>query len=292
MIKTVLRRLLATISLGALHIGLCLPVYAQPSTALEIGILPYLPTPTILERYKPLRSFLEQRLHEPVSIVTAPDYPSFIERTQRREYSFVITASHAARLAEVEAGYQPMLRPGYDTYATLLVKKDSAFQDIKDLRGKTIATPGPYAIVSQLGADWLRKAGLKPGQDVTLQSNLTHTTSLHAVAEGAADAAFISNRALVAAKSDMKDRVRSLGQSKDSGGPGMVYLAHPALSAKRVAEVKAAILAFVQTPEGKAFVASLGYDALREMQAGELATLDPYVRELKQVMAVDKLVKQ
>ncbi|MEK6664367.1 MAG: PhnD/SsuA/transferrin family substrate-binding protein [Pseudomonadota bacterium] len=292
MIKRVFRRLMAVFSAGALLIGLSLPVNAQPSTALEIGIIPYLPTPTILERYKPLRTFLEQRLREPVSIVTAPDYASFIERTQRRDYPFVITVSHAARLAELEAGYQPMLRPGWDTYATLLVRKDSAFQDIKDLRGKTIATPGPYAIVSQLGADWLKKVGLKPGQDVTLQSNLTHTTSLHAVAEGAADAAFISNRAFVAAKSDMKDRVRSLGQSKDSGGPGVVYLAHPALSAQRVAAVKAAILAFIQTPEGKEFVASLGYDTLREMKSGEMEILDPYVRELKHVMAANKPAKQ
>ncbi|OFZ97555.1 MAG: hypothetical protein A2Z44_00395 [Betaproteobacteria bacterium RBG_19FT_COMBO_58_11] len=291
MIKTVFWLILAAFPAGALLIGFSLPAHAQLGHALEFGIVPYLPTPTILERYKPLRIYLEQRLHEPVSIVSAPDYPSFIECTQRRDYPFVITVSHAARLAELEAGYQPMLRPGWDFNALLLVKKDSAFQDIKDLRGKTIATPGPYAVVSQLGANWLRQAGLKPGQDVTLQPNLTHTTSLHAVVEGAADAAFISNRAFVAVKSDLKDRVRSLGQSKESGGPSVVYMAHPALSAKRVAEVKAAILAFVQTPEGKEFVASLGYDTLREMKPGELAALDPYVRELKQVMA-NKPAKQ
>ncbi|MBI5752037.1 MAG: phosphate/phosphite/phosphonate ABC transporter substrate-binding protein [Hydrogenophilales bacterium] len=292
MIKAIFPRLLAGFPVGALLIGLSLPANAQPSNALEFGIVPYLPTPTILERYKPLRIYLERRLHEPVSIVTAPDYASFIERTQRREYPFVITVSHAARLAELEAGYQPMLRPGWDFYAILLVRKDSAFQDIKDLRGKTIATPGPYAVVSQLGANWLRKAGLKPDQDVTLQPNPTHTAALHAVVEGAADAAFISNRAFVAVKSDLKDRVRSLGQAKESGGPSVVYMAHPALTAQRVAAVKAAILAFVQTPEGKEFVASLGYDTLREMKPGELAILDPYVRELKQVMAADKPAKQ
>jgi phosphonate transport system substrate-binding protein len=282
------RRMANTFPVGALLIGLSLPANALPNNRLEFGIIPYLPTPTILERYKPLHTYLELRFREPVSFVTAPDYPSFIDRTQRREYPFVITVSHAARLAELEAGYQPMLRPGWDFYAILLVRKDSSFKEIKDLRGKIVATPGPYAVVSQLGANWLRQAGLKPGHDVTLQSNLTHTTALHAVVEGATDAAFISNRAFVAAKSDLKDRVRSLGQSKESGGPSVVYMAHPAISAKRVAEVKAAILAFIQTPEGKAFMASLGYDTLREMKAGELAQLDPYVRELKQVMGVTK----
>jgi len=278
------RRMVSVFPVGALLIGFSLSANAQTNTALEFGVLPYLPTATLLERYMPLRVYLERHLREPVSIVTAPDYAVFFERTQRREYPFVITASHAARLAELE-GYQPMLRPGWDFYAVLLVKKDSAYQDIKDLRGKTIATPGPYAVVSQIGANWLLQAGLHPGQNVTLQSNPTHTSTMHAVVADAADAALISNRAFVAAKSDLKDRVRSLGQSKESGGPSVVYMAHPALPAKRVAAVKAAILAFLRTQEGKAFLVSLGYDTLREMKPGELAALDPYVRELKHLMA-------
>jgi len=235
--------------------------------------------------------YLGQHMREPVNIVTAPDYASFIERTQRGEYPFVITVAHAARLAEVEAGYQPMLRPGWDTYVLLRVKKDSAVQDIKELRGKTIATPGPYAIVSQLGANWLRQVGLKPGEDVILQPNRTHTTSLHAVTEGAVDAGFISNRAFVAVKSDLKDSVRSLGQYKESGGPGVVYMAHPSMPKPRLGEINAAILAFVRTAPGKVFVANLGYDTLREIRPGELAVLDPFVRELRQVIAANKPAK-
>lgn len=177
-----------------------------------------------------------------------------------------------------------MLRPGGDSYATLLVRKNSPYQSIQDLRGKLIATPGPYAIVSQLGANWLDRIGLKPGRDVFLQTSITHTTALHAVVTGEVDAGFISNRAFVAAKSDLKDQVRSLGQSKESGGPGVVYMAHPAVPAQRVAEIKEAVLAFIRTETGKAFVADLGYDTLREMKPGELAVLDPYMRELKQVM--------
>lgn len=51
-----------------------------------------------------------------------------------------------------------------------------------------------------------------------------------------------------------------------------------------MAVIKDAVLAFVQTEAGKAFVAGLGYDTLREMKPGELAVLDPYMQELKQVM--------
>lgn len=282
--KSVFWKCRVEFSLGVLLIAWALPGHAQTIGALEFGILPYLPTATILERYQPLREYLERRFREPVSIVSAPDYASFFRRTQRGEYALVITASHAARLAEVEAGYRSMLRPGWDTYATLLVRKESPYQDIKDLRGKKIAAPGPYAIVSQLGANWLNQVGLVAGRDVFLRTSITHTTALHAVVAGETDAGFISNRAFVAAKSDLKDHVRALGLSKESGGPGVVYMAHPAIPAQRVAAIKEAILAFVQTEAGKAFVAGLGYDTLREMKSGELARLDPYVRELKQVM--------
>ena len=282
--ESVLWRCWVKFSLSVLLIACALPGRAAAGQTLEFAILPYLPTATILERYKPLRDYLERRFREPVSIVSAPDYASFIERTQRGEYAFVITIAHAARLAEVEAGYRPMLRPGWDTYATLLVRKDSPYQDIKDLRGKIIATPGPYAIVSQLGGNWLSQVGLKPGRDVFLRTSITHTTALHAVVAGDADAGFVSNRAFVAAKSDLKGQLRSLGQSKESGGPGVVYMAHPSIPAQRVAAIKEAVLAFVQTEAGKAFVAGLGYDTLREIKPGELVVLDPYVRELKQVM--------
>lgn len=50
MIQPIFRRLLAAFSLCALLSGGSLPAHAQTVNALEIGIIPYLSTPTILEQ--------------------------------------------------------------------------------------------------------------------------------------------------------------------------------------------------------------------------------------------------
>ena len=80
------------------------------NTTIEIGILPTLSTRTILATYQPLREYVEEKLGQPVTLVTAADYRTFLDRTQRGEYRFVVTAPHYARLAQSEAGYVPMVR--------------------------------------------------------------------------------------------------------------------------------------------------------------------------------------
>ena len=78
---------------------------------LELGVAPFLPARTIAQNYQPMRAYLEQHLKQPVLFMTAPDYKTFYERIQRREYPIIITVANAAYLASTEVGYVPMLRP-------------------------------------------------------------------------------------------------------------------------------------------------------------------------------------
>jgi phosphonate transport system substrate-binding protein len=248
---------------------------------MELAIVPYLPARILLERYKPLRVYLERSLRRPVTLFTAPDYQTFIARTQRREYTFVVTVAHAARLAELEAGYVPMLRPAMDTHAILLVARDGPIRSIADLRGRRVAVPDNLAIVTQLGAEVLRSHGLKPGEDVTLYTATTHSTAMHAVLAGEAEAAVVSDRAFIAAASDLKQELRAIATSA-SGVPGVVYLASPAVPGALVAEITQAILGFAnETADGRKFLESLGYDALRALKPDELAVVDGHVAPLK-----------
>jgi len=254
---------------------------APPPQGMELAIVPYLPARILLERYKPLRVYLERSLRRPVTLFTAPDYQTFIARTQRREYTFVVTVAHAARLAELEAGYVPMLRPAMDTHAILLVARDGPIRSIADLRGRRVAVPDNLAIVTQLGAEVLRSHGLKPGEDVTLYTATTHSTAMHAVLAGEAEAAVVSDRAFIAAASDLKQELRAIATSA-SGVPGVVYLASPAVPGALVAEITQAILGFAnETADGRKFLESLGYDALRALKPDELAVVDGHVAPLK-----------
>lgn len=279
MIRKIALPYLAAVALAGLACLLTPPAVA--SQTIELAIAPYLPARTLLERYKPLRDQLERKLGRSVMLYTAPDYQTFITRTQNREYPFVVTVAHAARLAEREAGYVPMLRPTVDMRAVLMVARDSPLHDVADLRGKRVAVPDRMAVVTQLGMQVMREHGLKPDEDVTLTASSTHVTAMHAVLAGEADAAVVSDLAFIAADSTLKHDLRAIATSVN-GVPGVVYLASPKVPPVLVARITQEIMDFTnETPEGKRFLEALGYDTLRTVKTDELAAVDVFVAPLK-----------
>lgn len=103
-----LRRLFCTLSLLCL-----LPAPGQAAPAanapFRIGVAPHSSARVIIEMYQPLRLHLEQALHLPVEIVTAPDFTEFARRAMAQQYDIAITTGHQARLLQTDAGYLPLL---------------------------------------------------------------------------------------------------------------------------------------------------------------------------------------
>jgi phosphonate transport system substrate-binding protein len=244
---------------------------------LELGVAPFLPARTIVQNYQPMRAYLEQHLQEPVLFVTAPDYKSFYERTQRREYPIIITVANAAYLAYAESGYVPMLRPIIDTRPVLVVPKSSNLTRVQNLRGKTVALPDPLAIIAMQGVQMLREAGLDPGKDVNLKHLPNHSTAVNHVIAGEVAAAIVSDRALLQMPTATQAGVRVIQTWEKGAAPGVVYLASPALPRERVAQLTQAILKFVrETPDGREFIMKLGYGGLVPATKQDLEPLAPY----------------
>ncbi|MHB1292073.1 MAG: phosphate/phosphite/phosphonate ABC transporter substrate-binding protein [Sulfuricella sp.] len=256
---------------------------AEPP-ALEIAIFPYLSTRTLLTSYQPLQADLEKKLQRPVLLVTATDFRTFAERTQRGEYRYVITAPHFARLAQKEAGYQPMLMAKASLVAIAVVEKNSPLRNVAELRGKTVAVPDPLAIVSMLGTQLLRANGLVPGKDVTLRPALSHNSAVLSVLRGDSAAAFTELATLKQMPEEIKNGVRVLAATE--GFPNVIYLAHPEVPAGEVAQMTATLLEFAEkTPQGrKLYGEILGHLGLVAPSPKELQRLDPFVSELKALL--------
>lgn len=256
---------------------------AEPQ-ALEIAIFPYLSTRTLLTHYQPLQAYLEKKLQRPVLLVTTPDFRTFAERTQRGEYRYVITAPHFARLAQKEAGYQPMLVAKANLVAIAVVEKNSPLRNVAELRGKTIAVPDPLAIVSMLGAQLLHANGLIPGKDVALRPVLSHNSAALSVLRGESAAAFISVTALEQMPEEIQNGVRVLAAT--AGFPNVIYLANAKVPAEEAAQITATLLEFAEkTPQGrKLYGATLGHLGLVAPSPKELQRLDPFVSELKALL--------
>ncbi len=270
----------------ALSFGLTLPCVqaAESLPPLEIAILPYLSTRAVLSTYAPMRVYLERRLHRPVLLVTAPDMQTFIQRTQQGMYGYLVTAPHFARYAQLEAGYRPFLRVDRTLYGTLVVSKNSDIQSISDLRGKVVATPDKLAIISMLGVELLRSKGLRPGKDVEVRATTSHNSAVLSVERGWAAAAVTSATALKQMPDELRNSVRELATTAHV--PHLMYLARGDIPVVEVNKLSAILQEFVEnSPEGKAFITDTGYGGLRKPTAGELKQLDPYVQDLKAILA-------
>ncbi len=289
--RACLRNIMLVILLSPASMSLVSASDAVQGSVLEVGVAPFLPARTIVQNYQPLRVFLEQHLKEPVMFVTAPDYKTFYERTQRHEYPIIITVANAAYLAYAESGYVPMLRPVIDTRPVLVVSKSSNLTRVQNLRGKAVALPDSLAIIAMQGVQMLRESGLDPGKDVTLKHLANHSTAVNYVIAGEAAAAIVSDRALLQMPTASQASVRVIHTWEKSSLPGVVYLANPALPPQRVAQLTEAILKFTRdTPEGREFILKMGYGGLVPATKLDLEPLAPYGEMFKE--AIVSLVKK
>lgn len=96
------------------------------------------------------------------------------------------------------------------------------------------------------------------------------------VARGDAVAAMLSGGEFRAIPDAVKAQLQTLTSFAEV--PGFVVMASPRMPAAEVQRLKAQLLAFSSgSDEGKAFFASSGFTALREVAPGVLESMDPFV---------------
>jgi phosphonate transport system substrate-binding protein len=254
---------------------------------IEFGLLPVLSTRTILSTYQPLREYLQEKTGQTVTLVTASDYRTFLDRTQRGEYRFVVTAPHFARLAQTEAGYTPMVRLKRELRAMIVVRADSGINSLQDLRGKVISTSDDTAMLTLLGLQYLRSSGLAPGKNATVRSYASVNSAILAVESGESAAAITAQTALNQMPKKTQSALRSIGTS--SAVPHMIYIASKQVPPNEVERMTRFLLDFpADKSRGQPFFERTGFQGYVRPTAAELANLDPYVLELKQRLAASK----
>ncbi len=163
--------------------------HADDEDIIYLGLLPYLSPAALIKTWRPFADYLADTLHKRVVIKTAPNFKTFLKRTEEGRYDLLMTAPHFAVLAASNNGYRIIAGHNNDLAGDIVVAKDSRFQSIKDLRGKIFAIPSRLAAVSMLAEILLKRHGLTPNKDITIKVSHAHNAALIAVAEGRADAA-------------------------------------------------------------------------------------------------------
>ena len=266
-----------------LLLALALPrAQAADRHSLDMGIFPYLSTRALLDLYQPMRVYLANELREPVNLFTAPSFKTYADQTQQGIYDIVVTPPHFARLAQREAGYIPLVMYTRELLGIVVVARNSPIRSLQDLKSKRIATPDRLALVTIMGQQLLRDNGLVPDASVTILDVASHNNAVLAVLRGEADAAITEHAALQQMPADLRNNVRIVAQTRHV--PHVMYLAHARLGQARIAQIKAALLRFSGTADGRAFLKESGFEGMRPVEEADLKNMDPYIKELKRLL--------
>lgn len=263
--------------LAALLLALAGHALAQPQP-LRVGIVPYLTPNTLIGLFQPVRRHLEAELGRTVELYTAPDVRTFFKRTLKPDFDLVITAAHQARLAQIEAGYQPLAHFSGPLYAAVIVAADANVHGLQDLRGRRIAVTDRSILVNIATFKALADNGVAEMEFAPVPVN-SQNAGILAVTRGDADAAVIAHFALKQVPLEQRSGIRLLYRS--GALPNVILLARPTLASAEAEQLRRALLRLPTTPEGARFLQQSGFQGIEAADDAYMKKLDNFLPETR-----------
>ena len=239
------------------------------------GVFPYVSSEKLVNYHRPLKALISQTLGHPVTLVSAPDFATFIENTRRGNYDYILTAPHLARLAEVESGFRRIAYSLHDVLGVYLVRKDSKIENLNDLEGKSIMVAQRLSLLYQITERQLREIGLEDGVNLTILETGTHNNAMGAPLREEADAALIGIRVFSHLNRDQNNQLRVIG--KTPSAPGLMLMAHSSEQDDDVARVRDAVTTYADSRAGERYFARTGSVGFGLIKDSLMRSLDSFI---------------
>ncbi len=246
----------SNVSRRAIILLLLLPAVAL-SDEIEtylFGVFPHVPTSKLFEMYSPVAKDFEAKLGVPVSVRTRSSYYEFEEAIISQVYDIALIQPYNYPDAHDKYNYLPVARRSDQLSALLLVRKESDYQRLADIRGRIIASTAKTAAVSRLMESEVLAAGFDPQHDFVRVYKNNHFSCMQTVLIGGADACITSVRALDHYhKVKLIDKFRIIHESKKI--PHVLYVVHKRVPQAHRDAIKQTILNWQNTPSGREILA-------------------------------------
>lgn len=253
---------------------------------LRMALIPYLSPNVLVPLFQPLARHFERDVGRPVELYSAPSIRAHVERILRPEYDIIFSAPHFGRLAQLDAGYVPIGSFERPLVGVITVKNDGPIRDIGQLRGKTVAINDRLVLNSILTLAELGKRGIGVG-DIRIVPAASQNSAILSVASGDVDAAITVNFALGQIPRERQGEVRVLFRTDEIPSmPSTLILVHPSMPQKERERLKASLMRFAGTDEGKQFLVTSSYKDVVKVTPAGLRNLDTYMPELRRLLAI------
>ena len=273
-------RLIYTLALALTLLFGASPAHADTAAnekpPLVLGVFPYVTPVQLVAFHTPLKDYLAKQLNRPVTLVTAPDFVSFVDRTRDGQYDIVITAPHLGRLAETRDRFQRIAQTQHVVQGIFLARKDSDIRSMDDLKGKSVMMAQKVSIIYQMAENLMREKGLVPGQNIKIIETRTHNNAMYAPLRSEADASVTGTLLFRVLQDEQKEQLRVIGATEEA--PGFTVMAHPRMPAQDVEAIRKLLVGFHRLPESKAYFETTGFQKFLPDDDRAMKRLDPYTR--------------
>lgn len=255
---------------------------ASSGNSLVLGVFPYLSPNQMMEQLLPLCKRMEEAIGKKITMVSAPDFISYVERTAKGEYDLVLTAPHMGRLAEKRDGWQRVVQSGQKTATVLLVRQESTVQRLEDLRGKKMAVGNRKSVTYLLAEEALAQKGITLGKDVEVLETATFSNVVQSVFLGEVDAGATPTLLWdkwINVNEEQHRQLREIYRAKPAT-PSFLVMANPKTDQATILRLRESLLSFHDTPEGKEFLQKSQFESFLPIDEASMASCDPYVHVL------------
>jgi len=229
----------------------CSAVYAEKP--LTFGIVPQQSASKLARLWSPILARISEQSGLKIRFATAPDIPTFEKRLAKGEYDFAYMNPYHYTVFHESPGYRALAKARDKRIkGIMVVRKESAIGDLKELDNTTLAFPAPAAFAASI----LTRAYLTEiGVNFTPKYVSSHDSVYRTVAKGIYPAGGGVVRTLKNVAPDVRDQLRILWTT--DGYTPHAIAAHPRLSEADAAKVQQTLVDMEQDPNGKALLESI-----------------------------------
>ena len=229
----------------------------------------------IRAKYAGLAADLSRILKQPVTVEPIADYPTLRKGLAAKEYDLAfVHPAHLSALAIRDSGYRLLaVTKGYQNYtASFLVRADSPFKTLSDLKGSSLGAPDEDSITA-----WMTRATLRDTFGGPPPVSFVYTRYQDAVP-------FFVDTSLTKAGSTASNAVvkawqgkggRIIGKSKPV--PIKHMIASPALSAEQVQKVREYLIGLDSTDEGRKKLEAIKYEGFAPYSESDMLAIGKWL---------------
>lgn len=250
------------------------PLSSHARDHLSFAIFPYVSANKMVSHHNSLRLYLEKSLKVSIDLETARNVQKYINNVKQEKYDLIFTAPHIGRLSENKAHYQRVAKTDHFIQGVFITRKESPIESLEDISGKTLGIAGFNTVLSQVAMKQLNAMDKQPYKNIQVLKTATHNNAMYTALNKESDFSLTGNTLWANFPPEHKAKLKEIGTTHKI--PGFMVMANSALPKSFIANIKKALFAFAQTPEGKQYI----FNGFKPITEADMKFISPYAANL------------